>query len=547
MADQTLDSLVVSLGLEIAGFKAGLDVVQRGLADLRKNVGAADTGIGASAKSMASSIGSLGLKFTGLFFAVKGIGDVIHGFKQLSDTLWHLGIDSKNVGTSANELRSWQEVARLAGGSAEDAASTIGDLQSSIFNLKFRGQVSDNLIMLQRLGVAYLTAGGQMRKTADIAMEASQHLQKSGMDRAMRYQYALSIGMHGGLATAVADSPEKLRTYLDKAAKDNKDISGDMVDSQTALNEGIVSLTSQLADASAVMLNDLTPMLADVVKALGLLTTPIEAIGNLFGAFHDVGTGMGEGMAQVVLGIKGLFSSTNPYQRPQELSALAKPDASGNVYKPPTISERYHNPINLKATGTQVAGEQGIAIFGSQEEGERAALHQMMLDRKRGNETIRGLLTKYAPAADGAPTANYIAFMSKKMGIGADVPLGISDYPAFIAGMNQFETGKKDVSTAASVGLDLGINPLPSTLGAPPASVIPPNPAALGAARGAVPTPGATLPPASARGPSTASTNVQIDSITVNTQATNASRMAAETDAALRRKLLASNVETGLV
>src|SRR5665213_1498806 len=143
MAGTTIDSLVVELGLNTIGFKKGQQDISRAVKDTGQSIKTA-------AEDMSASFTKVGLAFAGIFLGVRGLEDIIHGFRNLSGELWQLGISSRNLGIAANELRDWQEVAELAGGKAEDATAAVNGLQRAIFNLKYRGQVGDQVEGLLR-------------------------------------------------------------------------------------------------------------------------------------------------------------------------------------------------------------------------------------------------------------------------------------------------------------------------------------------------------------------------------------------------------------
>ncbi|HVN43478.1 MAG TPA: hypothetical protein VMT50_11890, partial [Steroidobacteraceae bacterium] len=201
MAASVVDSLVVTLGLESKSFAQGI-------------------------KGSTDQLSSFTRRLTGMFLAVRGIEDVVDYFKDLHHTLAEVGFESRNLGVMGTEMKRLGEVSELFGGQVGDAAESIQSLQASVFNLRYRGQISDSLIMLQRFGIAYLTATGHARNFRDVAFDAAKVIERqaqiTGMDKGERYQMALSFGFTGGIASAVAQGTEGFTKAYQEATKDQK-------------------------------------------------------------------------------------------------------------------------------------------------------------------------------------------------------------------------------------------------------------------------------------------------------------------------------------
>ncbi|MBM6453122.1 hypothetical protein, partial [Lacticaseibacillus paracasei] len=101
------------------------------------------------------------------FIAVRGLEDVVGYFKDLHHQLAEVGFQSRNLGVAGTEIKKLGEVSELFGGQVQDATDSIQGLQNAVFNLRYKGQVSESLMMLQRFGVAYLTASGHARNFKD--------------------------------------------------------------------------------------------------------------------------------------------------------------------------------------------------------------------------------------------------------------------------------------------------------------------------------------------------------------------------------------------
>ena len=266
-----IDRLTVGVGLNSEEFQAGIDRIMEGLDGLKSTTEEAAEGMGASFSTMADDVAGLALKFGGLFLAVAGIEDVIGYFKDLSSELANLGWAGEYLGQSSAQLSKWGEVARLAGGHAEDAVAAVQGLQSAIFGLEYQGQMSQNLLMLNRLRVAYLDPQGHMLPIETIAMNAAKALQQQlpgKANEAMRVQWAAQIFGPGGIANAVGAGLTETRKFYAESSKDQKNITQRLIDSQRALQQQLIQNSYVIKNDAAKALDQLTPEIKDLVKVI---------------------------------------------------------------------------------------------------------------------------------------------------------------------------------------------------------------------------------------------------------------------------------------
>ncbi len=109
---------------------------------------------------------------------------------------------------------------------------------------------------------------------------------------------------------------------------------------------------------------------------------------------------------------------------------------------------RYNNP-GMMRPGDNWEGMLGIIdnyiVFKSPEYGYRAMSKDLVNKIKRGVNTIRSIVTAWAPESDNNPTSNYIAKVSELTGINPDEKIQETDKKKLlqiIAAMSQFESGK---------------------------------------------------------------------------------------------------------
>lgn len=248
MSSSVIDALVVTLGLDSKGFSDGIQ--------------------GATA-----SLTGFATKVAGLALGFKGLEAGIQYFESLHKKLSDLYFTGRNLGVFGTELSRLGELAKLFGGNMEDAAGSVNTLQSAVFNLRFKGQMSESLSMLQRFGVGYLTQQGHMRDPEQIARDAAvaieRQAQAAGLNSGERFQLAQSFGLQGGLASAAAAGPAEFDKELARARADHGrhgnvlGLSEGMLRDQANLSRDIISRQAQRDIEMAQVLSKLVPALED--------------------------------------------------------------------------------------------------------------------------------------------------------------------------------------------------------------------------------------------------------------------------------------------
>lgn len=158
------------------------------------------------------------------------------------------------------------------------------------------------------------------------------------------------------------------------------------------------------------------------LAGLGALLAPLAALGFV-GAAGGQDAAFSEQKNQEYLRSRGLGGSA------------PRVDASA----PRGI--RNNNPGNLNYAGQEGAtlepGAGGrFARFNTMAEGVTALGRQLRLYASRGNDTIEGIINKYAPGSDHNNVAKYIATMVASTGFGARQHLNFND-PATVAAMER--------------------------------------------------------------------------------------------------------------
>lgn len=103
-------------------------------------------------------------------------------------------------------------------------------------------------------------------------------------------------------------------------------------------------------------------------------------------------------------------------------------------YNPNGISrgDRNNNPLNLRYNKSinwdgQIGTDGAFAVFSSRTYGYRAAIKNLISYIKNGNNTIKKIITRWAPPSDGNNTTGYIENVANRSAINADLQIAITD------------------------------------------------------------------------------------------------------------------------
>lgn len=479
-----IDRLVVTLGLDPKGFTKGQKEAAASILETEKTVKKSSDGMGRSIASTAAKWLTVAAAIKAVQFAVKTIDDVATRTRRL-------GIDAGNFNVAANYLRNFENAVEVVGGTADEARKTVMGFTKAVFDMAYNGTMSDSLIMLSRLGVQFQTATGGARDFNDILLDTTDAIAKAreqGMSRENAFQFLQQAGFDQGTAQLILSGRAGVQAGLADQEK-RRQVTGQDYANADAIARARTNKEQSLENAKIVTMN----AAGGVQRTLNdMIADPAAALDKLGDAAGNAGTAL-ENWAMKATGM--------------------------------TRGMRNNNPGNLKAVGKQRRDREGFRVFDTMEEGVQAADAQLQRYAKRGVETVDQIVNTWAPKGDKNDVAAYLKSIEAQTGMTPeDIPADAGARHALLAAMFKQESGAK-APTLDEVEryINGGAQPTP-----------------LGMAGGAIPSPAAQ---ASGGGNVT---NVDIDSITVTTQATNAEQMAAETNGALKRKLFAGHAEQGM-
>lgn len=223
-----IDALVVTLKLDNRGFSnevkkataendrlsAAIDNVSDSSADLTITIkNQADETKKAAKKQddFTKSINN-GIKAIGALFATimasSGLSKLISEIQKSNDQLYFL---SKNLGMSATEIKKWQNMAEMSGGSADGMAASMSNLSKSLWDLVTIGD-SSVLPYFNALNVGVVDSGGKLRDLDAILLDVADSL--SGMPRPQAYNIAKNMGFDEGTINTLLQGRDAMQEML---------------------------------------------------------------------------------------------------------------------------------------------------------------------------------------------------------------------------------------------------------------------------------------------------------------------------------------------
>lgn len=441
----------------------------------------------ASATSMSGQLVGMAAKWLTVAAAIAAVKKVVGAIDDAADATRKLGIDAKNYDTAAARLRNFENAVQMMGGSAAEARQTLAGFNRSIFDLAYNGQVSDSLVMLSRLGVQFQDATGQARDFNDVILDTADAIakqQQQGMSRSNAFNFLQQSGFDAGTSQLILSGRANIQA--EQARQGGRfQVDGKAL---AGAENVVTSRIDKEQQIDALGVKGLGVGAGSIQATINqMIAHPSEALDKLSNAASRAGT-IFEGWAL---------------------------KASGT-----TRGLRNNNPGNIRATKGQRRDREGFAMYDTMEEGVRAAEHQLKLYEGRGINTVGGAINKWAPSSENDVPA-YLRDIQKSTGMKPGEKIEGQE-ALLLSGMFKHESGNKapgaeEIADILTMQDDVG--PMPD--------------------HSAPPTPGA-------QGGTTYNKNdVHIDSITVNTQAKDADKLASDMDAAMQRKLMASHAEPG--
>lgn len=470
-----LDAFYFSLGLDVTGITDGQKKAKEALKKTGDEATKTQKELDAAAKRTAESYKKIRDGILEVTAAIVGAVAGKEFLAYITATDIAAGRLAKNLGASVEELTAWEGVARRLGGQGSDADGLFRGINKILEDIKLTGG-SEALTPLARAGL-------DLAKFNDKATTYSQRILmiRDALHK-LTPQDAQRFGQMAGLSeqslNIVLQSDRALEDLLQTQRKMNVESERDRQLAQER-QEAWGSLTETLTSFGRKVVNEITPALVAITKALqsflqyinqdgktatvvvaglgsamamlvgfklagwaaattGAFSAVAGSAATLLGRLGMIGATMaalyeiyhlGDAAAQLI-SIKnrdGIKLSAYAQSRLGDIAGMDDPfhNKPGSASDP--LGIRNNNPGNLNFAGQAGASQAGrFAAFGSMAEGIAALDDQLRLYGSRGNDTVRGIIGKWAPPSEN-DTGAYIAAVSKALGVSADAHLNLND------------------------------------------------------------------------------------------------------------------------
>ena len=240
-----IDSMVISLGLDPKGVKAGMAQADK----------AVSSGLGKITGALKGMIGPL----LGAFGAAKLFGDYI----GKADAL---GKFAAKVGESITDIDAWGQAVMHSGGSAEGFQATVDSMTKSIAEIGTLGTGRAKMAF-EALGISVKDSEGNLRKATDVLAELSEKAET--MDKAEFAGLLTKAGVDQGTIMLLQQGKLAVSDLVGKM----RELSYTQEDAETTakFNDSWQDCKKSLQMVAAIVLREVLPALtwlSDKVKTL---------------------------------------------------------------------------------------------------------------------------------------------------------------------------------------------------------------------------------------------------------------------------------------
>ena len=490
-----IDSLLIELGLDTSKFDAS---AKKSVDELRKfedqsgksfkNTQQGAKNVGDGFEKARNALISLGVAFIG----IKGFTNFT---QQMTTSNAGLGRTAELFKMSARELDAWGGVLKSVGGDANDFQSSMQAIQQGVANIQFGdAAILETLAKLQALDsydyakheVDVYKLADAIKRFAEVNGEQAAYTQAQAMG--INRNYFLVLKQGGDVMRQLYEDSYK----LSGVTKENTQKAQKLQEAWGRVGQALSGASNQVMDQMYPSLEKLAEVTElslekfvewDKSMQGGLSNALIFAGGlaTLMGAFRFIGVSIATQIATVAkwgstiegivtsgwfmrfmgaLGIATYSEGLNKGEDEQIRKILEAQDQAsgkgGGAGVPRNM--RNNNPGNIEygdfARKHGATGSDGrFAIFPDLKTGQDAMASLLMGYAKEGNNTISKIVGKWSPAGDnGAANTNaYIADVAKKTGIDPNKPLSMGEIGAVQQAMSAHE-GMVGAMATAPVG-----------------------------------------------------------------------------------------------
>jgi hypothetical protein len=365
-------------------------------------------------KKFGNTLGGTTKSFIGVTGAIVEAGVAIDAFvNHFASGMEKLYFQSSRAGTTANNLLSFGQAAAQVGLDADamkqGVTGMVAAVEASGGGLKevMKGQldVSDDItdsteryLQMNKKLVEMFNSGDGAARAEAIAI--------AGMFQESQEQLAM-LATNGNL--------DKLLKKYHDLQKANADLSQDAAKLANDYENATRDMENSFGRLGRRITTTMEPLLIKLYRGFG-------GISDLIGKIHPI-DGARSAMDKL-FGLTAADHKRNHYDTDEEDAA----GAGGYNFKSDSLGTRNNNPGNLRYAHQFGAteGANGFAVFDTMQHGIEAQREQLKLYGARGNDTLSGMISTYAPSSENNTQA-YIDDVSKRTGFDPSQHLDLND------------------------------------------------------------------------------------------------------------------------
>ena len=541
-----IDSFLVTFGLDTRDYDSGAARIREQNKKNREDARKTGGGLEDANKKAGVSFGKLRNEVVGLVAAFTGGVATKTFIQQIIAGDAATGRLAANLGVATSELSAWQQVARQAGGSAEDANAAFSLLGRAFQSLRTTGETG-----LQDDFKGLNISKADLEDPARALLKLAEAGEK--MDRGQFFFRLSRMGIPASVIFTLQQGREETERLLEAAQK-NGTATDKSAEAAQRFEAALASLKDRLVGSLRPAIAGILEGLVSFIDKTDAMTIAVPIITGLMGALAVATIAATWPWLALAAGIGAAAYAINKWRNgstgkayldseqnilPAWLTRMLKgekaPDLSAPAAAPAASGPRDGRPV-MKPAGQRAVALDGnnpggindgdyarglagyvgangrYAAFATMEDGLNAQRKLIASYVTRGYNTPNRIARRYAPAGDGNDPDAYARNIARRMGIDVNDPIKAGQIEAFV----QAQARAENVRFGARAG-------------------------AAGAR------PGANIPrTGGGAGSSTTTASTTIGQITVYTPGTDAAGIARDLPAAIAKRNLALQAATGL-
>lgn len=262
MAENVIDALIVTLGLDSSEYQRGMNEADRATKDFsEKAPRTAERGLNAIEQKFGATFQGIFRSFIAPLTAALGVTGI---FSQYTNTADRIGKMANRIGANAEELQAFGEAATRAGGSAEGFYHSFEALNGQIQRMQAMGGKGRLAPILKQLGIS-ATENGKAKDTFQILRElasASERLGKQKFAGLARF-----LGLDQGTIMLLQSG----RVAMDELIQRQRELgvyTKQDFEATARFNDALSDLQQSLLALAAPILRVITPALSTVADML---------------------------------------------------------------------------------------------------------------------------------------------------------------------------------------------------------------------------------------------------------------------------------------